>query len=49
MTDAEFEDAVQGGTIQEDYYLEDDADNDYGFEIFDCTTASATELDCYKF
>lgn len=49
MKDEDFEDAVQAGTIQEDYYMEDDSDNDYGFEIFDCPTASSSELDCYKF
>ena len=49
MKEEDFADAVQAGTIQEDYYLEDDSDNDYGFEIFDCPTASASELDCYKF
>ena len=49
MKEEDFEDAVQAGTIQEDYYLEDDSDNDYGFEIFECPTASTSELDCYKF
>ena len=49
LKEEDFEDAVQASTIQEDYYLEDDSDNDYGFEIFDCPTASASELDCYKF
>ena len=50
LDDDDFEEAFAGGTISEDYYLEDDSDNDYGFEIFDCSVDTDTpSITCDKF
>ena len=48
MTDSQFEDALETEDISTNYLIEEDADNDVGFEIFNCVIASSI-MTCDKF
>jgi hypothetical protein len=49
MTNDEFEDALTEEDISTEYIVLDSADNDIGFEIFNCVVVADTSMTCDHF